>query len=119
MQNEKPHVHMVLVGDSSVGKTAVRYRLLNNESNIIQPTVVGDAFTIDMENFVINGWDFPGHDAYRNLVSTFISRDTKIVLLVFDLSTSESFNNLNEWVETVRERTENPIIYLIGNKSDK
>ena len=40
------------------------------------------------------------------------------IILVFDLTKRESFININNWLETVKENLHNPNLILFGNKAD-
>ena len=41
------------------------------------------------------------------------------MVLVYDITNLSSFENLNEWVTEIDEKTEHrPLIFLCGNKSD-
>lgn len=45
----------------------------------------------------------------------------QVVLLVFDLDSNQSFNNLQKWETTMKQNgldTKNAVVMLVGNKSD-
>lgn len=41
------------------------------------------------------------------------------VILVYDICSRESFNELDIWLNDIKVYSNNPIIVLVGNKSDK
>ena len=45
-------------------------------------------------------------------------KTVKGILLTFDVTKRESFDNLNSWLELIKDNLENPLIVLFGNKVD-
>ena len=72
----------------------------------------GDTYQLDI-------WDTAGQERFRSLGKNFY-KDAYIVLLVYDITRLESFENLkNIWYKELNENVEqNPIIAVVGNKSD-
>ena len=72
----------------------------------------GDTYQLDI-------WDTTGQERFRSLGKNFY-KDAYIVLLVYDITRLESFENLkNIWYKELNENVEqNPIIAVVGNKSD-
>jgi small GTP-binding protein len=69
----------------------------------------------DTLNFLI--WDFAGESRFRFLLNSFV-RGSSAVLLCFDMSRYSSFKRLDEWYKLIIDHTVNPVIYLIGTKSE-
>ena len=122
--NEENTIKIVLIGESGVGKT-----------NLIQ-VAMGRPFQKDTEgtisssyyegNIIINNkqynyclWDTAGQEAYRSLNQMFIN-GSKIVLVVFAINNKISFNEVDFWVNYVKETLgqKKYILALVGNKSD-
>ena len=114
---------VVVIGDSSVGKTCVSLRYLTGEfSSQTRPTIAAGfcnaqvklgKMTIDL---LI--WDIAGQEAYRGLTSQYY-RDAKIALIVFDLTNPTSLNSVTEWHARICEANPSPFVtVLVGNKSD-
>ena len=47
------------------------------------------------------------------------TRSAQGVVLVFDLTSRKSFENINVWLEQIKENLNNPFIVLFGNKNDR
>lgn len=63
-------------------------------------------------------WDTAGQERFRSLIPSYI-RDSHVTVVCFDLTSRKSFDNVEKWIGDVRrERGENVIIALVGNKSD-
>jgi Ras-related protein Rab-11A len=63
-------------------------------------------------------WDTAGQERYKALSSLYF-KGAVGALLVFDLTSRESFENVIDWIKLVKEKADtNVVIILIGNKSD-
>ena len=114
---------IILVGDSSVGKTCLLMRAVNNKFTENYQATIGFEFLLMY--FQVNNvkiklqiWDTCGQEIYRSLIQGFY-RNTSATLIVYSKSDRKSFDNLNSWVKDVKNNTEQDIpIFLIGNKCD-
>ncbi|NWV09057.1 RB27B protein, partial [Ptilonorhynchus violaceus] len=64
-------------------------------------------------------WDTAGQERFRSLTTAFF-RDAMGFLLLFDLTSQQSFLNVRSWMSQLQANAycENPDVVLIGNKSD-
>lgn len=63
-------------------------------------------------------WDTAGQERFRTLIPSYI-RDSAVTVVVYDVTSRESFEAVDRWIEDVhRERGEDVLIALVGNKSD-
>lgn len=124
---------IIVVGDSSVGKTNLISRFCWNKlpkktilDNFIlsnDPTVAiefcSQDIILNIENQKIIGkiWDTAGQERYHS-ITKFYYRGANGVLLVYDISQRKSFENLDHWIKEIREIEPDVIILLIGNKID-
>ena len=121
--NEKKNIYkLVLVGDSSVGKSSIVSRFVYNKFNEFQETTIGAAFAgkniyIDDKEFKIQIWDTAGQERYRSLTPMYY-RNSSGALVVYDTTNNNSFTNAKSWVEEIKKNTENCHIILVGNKLD-
>ena len=118
-------IKSILVGDSQVGKTSIITQLVRKtfDEEYIQ-TIAGDKSTKDIE--LSNGktlnleiWDTAGQEIYRNVNKIFM-KNAKIVILVYDMTSENSFKGLNDWYKQVIEvNDKNEIQFgVVANKSD-
>ena len=117
-----------IIGDSSVGKTTFSYLLTTGKFNYKSIPTIGLEFAakyFDYQindkkyNFKWNVWDTAGQECYKSLISSYYKKGS-VFLLLFDLSSIESFNSINYWLEQIKKLGNGTnFIYLIGNKSDK
>lgn len=115
---------VVLVGDSSVGKTAIFQRVESgtfDDKNI--PTIGGAYNLINVEtpsgrSVEVGLWDTAGQERFRTLVPTYFQR-ADIIIFVYDVTNRDSFTNIKIWLDIAMEKAPETVKFLlIGNKSD-
>ena len=63
-------------------------------------------------------WDTAGQERFRNVISTYF-RGAHGILLIYDITNRDSFNNLENWlIEIEKNASQNVLKILIGNKND-
>ena len=63
-------------------------------------------------------WDTAGQERYRAITNAYY-RQAIGVLLVYDISKRQSFENLDRWLKEIRDHADEKVeIILVGNKSD-
>ena len=114
---------VIFVGDSSVGKSCIINRYIN-DSFQNQVVTLGcnsllKTMTIDKYNIKFDIWDTAGMEKFRSLNAQFY-KDANIVILVYEIINLNSFNSIkNYWYKDIIENSnKNIILGLIGNKSD-
>jgi len=81
-------------------------------------TYVQKELTIDKQKIQLNIWDTVGQEKYRSLSKLFF-KDTKIVILVYAITSMASFEGLAYWSNLYKETIgDDAILGVVGNKSD-
>ena len=112
---------LILLGDSHVGKTSYLSRLVKSTfQNNIRPTV-GSAYlqyrkVIDDKEHIFMIWDTAGEEKFRSMMPLY-SQGAVGAIIVFDLSSKESFSDVPEWISVARAEGDIPLL-LLGNKYD-
>ena len=116
-------IKIMLLGDSIVGKTSLLRKYIENEfsSNFIN--TVG--FDIQIKFLNINNKkiklqisDTAGQERYRTISKSFYNASEGFII-VYDITKRESFVNVNNWVEQIKEIAPNYSKSIIfGNKCD-
>ena len=116
---------IALLGDATVGKTNLLLRFTENTFSLnITPTVGYDykskKITLDKYNKKVNMqiWDTAGQERFMALSKT-IYKIVDGVILVYDITRINTFENILNWMKKVKENNENLPILIIGNKKDK
>ncbi len=112
----------IVVGDGAVGKTAITFRYAVDKFQENYKMTIGVDFTINREKvndkeIKIQVWDTGGQEKFSKIRPLYY-RGALGGLVVFDVTTKESFENLDGWFEEIQKNcTQIPII-LVGNKID-
>ena len=116
-------IKIILIGESGVGKT----NLINvsagkgfnpNEQATLQSSYQLKKLEINGISYNLSLWDTIGQEKLRNLSKLFF-KNSKIAILVYDITNRASFEELNYWEKTIKEMTdENIVLGVAGNKKD-
>lgn len=114
---------LVFFGDSSMGKTAIIHRFMHDTFDNHHQATIGIDFlskTMYLEDRTVRLqlWDTAGQERFRSLIPSYI-RDSSVAVVVYDVTNRASFIHTTKWIEDVRkERGNNIVICLVGNKAD-
>jgi small GTP-binding protein len=114
---------VVVVGDSTVGKTCLLSRLATGQFNPNNLPTVGAAFqnhsvTTPRGTVTLQIWDTAGQERYRALTPMYY-RNAQVVVLVFDLTSSATLTSLDEWRADLNGKADQNVqLFVVGTKSD-
>ena len=114
---------VVLIGDTSVGKSCLLTRFADDQFTENYVTTIGVDFRfktmIVMDKIIkVQVWDTAGQERYRSITNAYY-RGAEGILIVFDLTNKESFQNIENWIKEVTVYTEKDVIFLcLANKCD-
>ena len=117
---------ILLIGDSSVGKTSLIQRYANGIFKEEYLATVGlDYYTkqemINNINVLVKLWDTAGQERFKALTPNYF-RNAEGVVLAYDVTNSESFENLKFWINSIKSNLGEKNIFIpiiiIGNKID-
>ncbi|ODQ66559.1 hypothetical protein NADFUDRAFT_12688, partial [Nadsonia fulvescens var. elongata DSM 6958] len=116
---------IVLLGDASVGKTALRSQFVHHSfSSAYRATIGGDFLTYSVNTIKgpcnLQIWDTAGQERFNSISRSFY-RGCDGCILVYDVTNAASFSNLSLWLNEFMTNcfVDNPIIMVVGNKLDK
>ena len=122
-EEEKIHSRVVVIGDSSVGKTSILNQLIDHNFNQYETSTIGanyQLFVTDVEDTKIEMqiWDTAGQEKFRSLGPIYF-RNAVAAIAVFDCTNRSTFDHLEQWI---REFTDvagtNTVIGVAANKCD-
>lgn len=124
MDDDNYLIKTLLIGDSSVGKSCIVSRFVNDCFYDTHMCTIGvDYKTINIvhnENkikFLI--WDTAGQERFRSITKIYY-KGSNCVIIVFDLTNKHSFDNVINWLSDLENIVPKNIIkILVGNKSDE
>jgi small GTP-binding protein len=116
-------VKIIVVGSINVGKTSLvaKYATGKNPGKTQTTKTASYIEKIKIVNgikFEIKLWDTAGQEKYKCLTKLFI-KDAKIALLVYSIDNEQSFKDLDDWLELIKNTNKDLILYgIAANKSD-
>ena len=117
---------LLIIGDSTVGKTSILGRYANGVFNAHYLATIGlDNFTkdevIDNKTIRIKIWDTAGQEKYQSLTKGFF-RNAQGIMVVFDVTNSETYEDIKYWTQSIKTHMGSDIdkisVIIIGNKID-
>ena len=118
-------IQLIMIGESSVGKTSLIRRYTKNLFNENHLETVGIEFNSKEENvnnkiLKVKIWDTAGQEIFHSLTKNYY-RKADGIIIVFDVSNKESFEKIHDWIKSVHDNidTYKEIqIIIVGNKND-
>lgn len=114
---------LLLIGDSGVGKSSILSSFVDNTFTDTHVSTIGVDFkisAIELENKIIKLqiWDTAGQERFKTVTTSYY-RGAHGIIVVYDITNRESFDNIKYWLEEVlRYTSEKTNVLIIGNKSD-
>lgn len=135
---------VLIIGDAGVGKTSLRTQFFHNSFTSSYRATIGANFltkhmtlpspsftkindsTFESDESSTEGvsvslclWDTAGQERFNSLSSTFF-RGSDCAILVYDMTSRESLDNLSRHAAEFRRYsgTRDPVVVVVGNKSD-
>lgn len=132
MINGTGALSFILIGDSTVGKTCFLTRYFKNQFNEAFLSTIGidkeiKHVRVGNDSYKMTLWDTAGQDRFKCLPKKYY-QNADGVLLLFDVTNEETFNNVSNWMKDVKENSNKSVsgegggseisLFLIGNKID-
>ena len=121
---EDERIKVILVGETGTGKTSLINTAVGKkfeegkELSSIKCSYVRLTKVIEDTEYIINLWDTIGQEKFRSLTKVFF-KNSDIVIFVFDITTKETFTELEYWFKTINDELgDGPIKGLAANKQD-
>mmetsp|Transcript_13140 Transcript_13140/g.28810 ORF Transcript_13140/g.28810 Transcript_13140/m.28810 type:complete len:206 (-) Transcript_13140:250-867(-) len=115
---------LVVIGDTGVGKSCILLRFVDNIFAENYANTIGVDFRfrtvkLDRKTVKLQIWDTAGQERFRTITSAYY-RGADGIIMVYDVTSEDSFNHINDWfTEVNRYTTESTRKLLVGNKIDK
>ncbi len=120
------YAKVVLLGESSVGKTHLVLSATGQEYSPLQGSTVGVDKYFKPVKIEVGGydpqlcfWDLGGQWNFRAINELFLN-EASAVLLVYDVTRPDTFQNLQYWIDLVKQirGPSKDHLFIIGNKLD-
>ena len=123
MEEDAPTFKILLLGDSTVGKTSFMIRYLDDTFDDTLFTMGIDSRYKDLvrnnKKIFLRIYDTAGQERFRSIVKNYY-KGADGILLMYDVTKLESFNSIKRWVEGIKEniKMEELGLIIVGNKCD-
>ena len=121
-ENEEITLKILILGDSSVGKTSLLLKYVEGYFPLIYVATIGVEYKVKTIN--INGndinlhiWDTAGQERFRSITQNFM-KGADGIIYVYDITQKNSFHNLKTWIKESEQATEGFKKIIVGNKRD-
>ena len=114
---------LVIIGDSGVGKSCILLRFADDTFTENYYSTIGVDFRfkcvdIGERKCKLQIWDTAGQERFKTVTSAYY-RGADGIIIVFDQTDRESFNNVQHWIDDISKySTEEPSKIIIANKED-
>jgi small GTP-binding protein len=116
-------IKILAIGDSGCGKTSILDRYCTGKFKTNTAPTIGVDFLI--KNTEVGGAkvkchliDSVGQQMFRSITFAYY-RGVHAVMIVFDVTSTDSFDNLRDWISNVKQYAqEDVVVVVIGNKVD-
>ena len=114
---------LIIVGESKVGKTSIIKQIKESYFDELGDIIIScnkSLKNIKVQNKITKFeiWETSAQYFYQNL-NYILMRNTKIAILVYDISNKNTFEQLDYWYKKILEYNNDEIIFgIVGNKND-
>jgi small GTP-binding protein len=117
-------IKLSIIGDSSVGKSNFLFKFVEGQFSPLHVATIGFDYKsriITLPNFKkkvkLQIWDTAGQEKYMSVNKNLFQR-VQGVILMYDITSRETFERLNIWLNIIKQMTNDIPIVLVGNKLD-
>lgn len=114
---------LLIIGDSGVGKSCFLLQFIDGDFKEDHNVTIGVEYgaktvTAAGKQIKLQIWDTAGQESFRAITRSFY-RNANGVILMYDLTRLESFENLEDWLREIRLNSDpDVVVYLVGNMKD-
>ena len=126
MSNNKINLTAIrigLLGDSTVGKTAICNSFMNIDFSADMLSTIGQEkletkYKLKNDKEIkLTIWDTAGQERFKSTAFKAL-KAAQGVIIVFDVTKRETFEHVDVWLQTIKEELLEPNLILFGNKID-
>lgn len=114
---------LLIIGDSGVGKSCFLLQFIDGNFKEDHNVTIGVEYgsktlKINSKYIKLQIWDTAGQESFRAITRSFY-RNAHGVILMYDLTRQESFENLKDWLREIKQNSDpETVIYVVGNRLD-
>jgi small GTP-binding protein len=122
--NDENVFKVLLLGDSTVGKTCFLMKYTDKTFQEIHMSTIGLDYRLKSmklkngKTVKLQIWDTAGQDRFRSITKNYY-KSANGIIVIYDVTSLQTYENVKIWIEQIREEApQNVVIYLAGNKID-
>src|SRR5260221_5651469 len=113
---------VILLGYVNAGKSSITNRYIYGTFEKSMTATIGASYyskqlETNFGKILLNLWDCGGNRCCDSLMPMYF-KNAHIILIVYDITSRQSFNQVNHYLKKIRLHTDNIKIILVGNKID-
>ena len=115
---------ILILGDSSVGKTCFLMRYADNIFQETHMSTIGIDYKLkniylkDDKLVKLQIWDTAGQDRFHSITKTYY-KGANGIILIYSVIDRKTFENVQNWLNSIKnEVSDKVVIFLVGNKID-
>ena len=124
VEEEPPSYKILLLGDSTVGKTCFLLRYTDDTFLDLHMATIGLDYRLktmildDQKMVKVQLWDTAGQDKFRAITRNYY-KGARGIILIYDVTNIKSYENIKKWINEIKDEISDKVtIILIGNKID-
>ena len=116
------NLQILLLGDSSVGKTSLLMRYINNEFKESMISTIGmdihkKQIKISNKEVLLHLVDITGQERFKSVARTYY-KDVDGIIFIFDVTNKDSFIHIKDWLKDAQTYEVDFDYIIVGNKID-
>ncbi|MCQ2818470.1 MAG: GTP-binding protein [archaeon] len=115
---------VLLLGDSSVGKTCFLKRFVDGTFQEVYMSTIGLDYRLkvmtmqDNKKVKLQIWDTAGQDRFRAITKNYY-KGAHGIILIYDVTCRRTFDNVRNWMAQITESASEEVsVFLVANKID-
>ncbi|WVQ79238.1 hypothetical protein IAT38_001334 [Cryptococcus sp. DSM 104549] len=114
----------IVIGEAGTGKSCLLYHCIHEQFKENSAHTIGVEFSsrtirIGDRNIKLQLWDTAGQERFRSVTRSYY-RGAAGAILVYDITSRQSFSNLSRWLTDCRAlASPHLVIVVVGNKLDR
>jgi len=114
----------IIIGEAGTGKSCLLHQFTHNSFKEYSQHTIGVEFSsrtlrLGEKRIKLQLWDTAGQERFRSVTRSYY-RGAAGAVLVYDITSRDSFANLSRWLSDARALgSPHLVVVLVGNKSDR
>ena len=124
VENKEHSFKILLLGDTSVGKTCFLKRYTEDTFQDVYLSTIGFDFKFKMvtlkngKQVKVQLWDTAGQERFRTIAKSYY-KGAHGIILIYDVSNPKTYDNIKKWLAQIKEEASSKVcIILVANKID-